>query len=118
MNKSLWVSLFVLLVFGVAVSRVKYEVVFLRKKSQALQNDIEKCLDDLVVYEAEWSYLNDPKRLKTLCQKHLKGMRPMENGQIISHEDLVNSQFEEMEDDDPLNKRKAFKSFIDDSLGG
>jgi hypothetical protein len=116
MNKPLLVSLFVLIISGVIVSRAKYEVVFLRKKSQALQKDIEKCADDLVVYMAEWSYLNDPKRLKKLCENHLKGMRPMENKQIISPEELTNSQFEEIEERDPTTKRRAFQSFIDSGL--
>jgi hypothetical protein len=114
-NKSLLISLFLIVILGGAVSRVKYEVLFLRKKSQSIQGEIEKCLDDIVVFSAEWSYLNDPNRLKKLCQKHLKEMVPMENCQLISHEDLMNNQYEELYNE---TKEKSLNSFLNKVLEG
>ncbi|MDR1034969.1 MAG: hypothetical protein LBL32_03495 [Holosporales bacterium] len=118
MNKPLLLSLILVVILGGTVSRIKYEVLFLRKKAQSLQSEIEKCLDDTVIYSAEWSYLNDPKRLKQLCQKHLKGMKPMENTQVINHEDLMNNQYEELYGNNRISSSKdvAFRSFLDKIL--
>jgi hypothetical protein len=117
MNKFLLASLVLVVALGVVVSRMKYEVVFLRKQSQLLQTEIEKCIDDIVVYSAEWGFLNDPNRLKKLCQKHLKGMHQMENFQIINHEDLINDHYEEIYIDKSVsNKKNSFRSFVDNVL--
>ena len=109
MNKGIFISLIFLILVGFCVSRVKYEVVFLRDRLKEINAKIDKCNDDLKVYSAEWSYLNDPKRLKTLCAKYLPEMRPTENKQIISYEVITSSDLEQ-------DAGKAFGSFLDDAI--
>lgn len=109
LNKAILVSLVVLIFVGICVSRVKYEVVFLRNRLKDINMKIEKYSDDLRVYGAEWSYLNQPKRLKKLCEKYLKNLRPTENKQILSYESILESDFEQ-------NQNNAFGSFLDQAL--
>ena len=111
MNKSVVISLLFLILIGVGVSIVKYEVVFLRKKLNTIEKEIETCNDDLKVLGAEWSYLNDPKRLKTLCEKYLKTMKPIENNQIMSYDKVIGQDYEEHLKGDTLG------DFIDNVLG-
>ena len=112
MNKSLVISLVFLILVGIGVSRVKYEVVFLRKNLTNTQKEIEQCSDDLKVLRAEWSYLNNPKRLKILCEKHLKFMKPIESSQVISYDKIVGQSYEESFGGNSLD------SFIDEALAG
>jgi hypothetical protein len=77
-----------LILVGVGVMRIKYEVVFLRKVLRDLETELEKSIDNLNVLSAEWSYLNDPGRLEKLSEKYLKNMRPTENSQIVSLEEI------------------------------
>lgn len=111
MNKSLIISLIVLIFVGIGVSRVKYEVVFLRKSLNETNSKIEKCQDDMRVLGAEWSYLNDPKRLRKLCEKYLPAMKPMENTQVVSYNKIIGSDYEEQ-----FSSNRAFNSFLDDAL--
>ena len=111
MNRTLIFSLIFLVIIGIVVSRVKYEVVFLRKTYNSLEKDIERYNDDIKVLRAEWSSLNDPVRLKNLCEKYLNGMKPMENSQIMSYDNVMGNEYES-------NHRSsdAFDSFIDEAL--
>jgi hypothetical protein len=105
MNKALLMSLFILIIVGICVSRVKYEVVFLRQNLDEINRAIERCNDDIKVHTAEWSYLNTPDRLKTLCAKYLKNMKPLENSQVISYEKLARSDFQ-------ISLSKTFEAFL------
>jgi hypothetical protein len=133
LNKSTFISLAALILVGIGVSRIKYEVVFLRKTFRNLESELEKAEDSLNVLSAEWSYLNDPKRLKKLCEKYLKDMRPMENSQIIEYESLNRHRFvlapnlpEEANTNLPTQKpkssegrgsrKKSFDAFINNVL--
>lgn len=109
MNRSILTSLIVLVFLGFFVSRVKYEVVFLKDELKKINSKIEKCEDDIRVYNAEWSYLNDPDRLKKLCAKHLPNLRPTDNRQMISYKTIVESDLGQ-------NAVRAFGSFLDDTL--
>ena len=109
MNKGIVLSSIFLICVGFCVSRVKYEVVFLKDRLKDINSKIDKCSDDLKVYNAEWSYLNDPKRLKTLCTKYLPNLRPTENTQVISYETIVTSDLER-------DANKALGSFLDEAI--
>ncbi|MDR1391115.1 MAG: hypothetical protein LBI95_01960 [Holosporales bacterium] len=102
-------SLLLLVFVGVFVSVIKYEVVFLRNSLKEVNEKIERYSDDLAVYEAEWSYLNDPKRLKFLCEKYLKNLRPTENRQILSYDLFLKS-------DVKRNFTGNFRTFLDEVL--
>jgi hypothetical protein len=107
MNRAIVISLSILILIGIGVSRIKYEVVFLRKNLQEINKELDKCLDDIKVYTAEWSYLNTPQRLKALSTKYLKNMKPLENNQIINYERFTKGNFRE-------NFNKAFEEFLND----
>ncbi|MDR1609535.1 MAG: hypothetical protein LBR78_01620 [Holosporales bacterium] len=111
MNRAIMISLSLLTAVGLCVLRIKYEVVFLRKKLHDVERDIQKYQDDIRIYSAEWGCLNDPKRLKALCEKYLNGMRPMERSQIISYK-----KFAEGGGSVGTDYRGAFEKFLDESL--
>jgi hypothetical protein len=93
------------------VLRLKYEVALLKKELQATEQDIKKYGDDFRIYLAEWGCLNNPERLKTLCDKHLSDMKPMEKDQMISYKKLTESEARVNTD-----YRDAFKKFLNESL--
>ena len=109
MRKLSIVALCTLIVLGICVSRIKYEVVFLRKTLYKINNEIVKVSDDLRVFNAEWSYLNDPKRLSELAVKYLPQMKPADYKQILRYNDFVNREYENKAD----VKRKALDSLLD-----
>ena len=130
LNKGVVLSLVFWLLIGFCVSRVKYEVVFFRNKLKEIEQQIEKYQDDIRVYGAEWSYLNDPKRLKRLATKHLPNLRPTETKQIMSLDAFMASDFEKefgrtiassIERNSKIDiteqsARKAFSSFLDEAV--
>ena len=87
MRRTIFMAL-ILLILGIVVSIVKYDVGFLRKELNHIEKEIAQCFDDLKILRAEWEYLNNPARLKKLCQNHLKQMRPIVNSQIVSYEQI------------------------------
>ena len=131
MNRSVIVSVVFLVLVGLCVSRVKYEVVFLRNKLKEIDRRIEKYRDDIRVYNAEWSFLNDPKRLKRLAMKYLPDLRPIENSQIISFDAFMASDFEKafaqniapviehqtQRKNNTLDASRAFSTFLDNAVG-
>lgn len=109
MNKSVLLSLFALLFIGLIVSRVKYEVIFLKKQLKDVNSKIEQYSDDLKVYNAEWGYLNRPKRLKQLCEKYLPNLKPTINSQVLNYQVILNNTLSR-------NKNSAFKDYIDKAV--
>ncbi len=109
MDKVIISSLAALLIIGVIVSRVKYEVVFLKKQLKEVNLKIDKYSEDLKIYNAEWSYLNSPARLEKLCEKYLKNLHPTDAKQILSYQTIINSDL-------AINKADAFKSYIDGTI--
>lgn len=109
MRKLSTISLCTLFILGICVSKIKYEVVFLRKNLARINNEITHVADDLRVYRAEWSYLNNPKRLAKLATKYLPEMRPVDYKQILRYNDFINSEYENQ-----VNaKRQAFDNLLD-----
>ncbi|MBQ3945918.1 MAG: hypothetical protein II670_09985 [Alphaproteobacteria bacterium] len=94
LNKSVVLSLIFLVFAGFCVSRMKYEVAFLKNKLKEINTQLDRCQDDIKIYNAEWSYLNEPKRLQRLATKYLPNLRPTENRQIINFETLIRSDFD------------------------
>lgn len=94
---------------GVILSKGKYEVVSLRRQLKQIQSEIYQTIDDLKVYNAEWSYLNDPKRLKELASKYLHNMTITNTKQIETYKNFINNEYE----DQKAAKHKAFESFLD-----
>lgn len=109
MRRNLVLTLVLFVILGVILSKSKYEVVSLRKQLKAINNEISKTIDDLKVYNAEWSYLNDPKRLKELASKYLPDMINTDIKQIETYKNFINNEYE----DQNAAKHKAFESFLD-----
>jgi cell division protein FtsL len=91
MNRGIVFSVVGLVIIGVGVSLLKYEVVFMRKNLKMIQQENGKMKEDIRVLAAEWSCLNSPRRLEKLAQKHLPNMKPVVNKQIIKYNKIIES---------------------------
>lgn len=109
MQRNLILTLVFFVILGIVLSKGKYEVVSLRKQLKTIQNEISQTIDDLKVYNAEWSYLNDPKRLTELANKYLPNMDVTDPKQIETYENFIKNEYE----DQKTAKHKAFESFLD-----
>jgi cell division protein FtsL len=72
---------------GVVLFVVKYEVKDQETRLADLNAQIRRNQENIHVLRAEWSYLNDPARLRTLAEKHL-GMRPISPTQVATLDTL------------------------------
>lgn len=81
-------AIFILL--GIILFQVKYTVLDLENMHKQLRRDIAQEYEAIHVLNAEWAYLNDPARLKTLAAKHLS-LAPITGQQLVSYADLQNS---------------------------
>ncbi|MDR2667241.1 MAG: hypothetical protein LBB34_04010 [Holosporales bacterium] len=115
LNKLILFAMVCLVFVGGGVSRIKYKVVSLRADLQSVNDEIEKSIDDLSVFQAEWSYLNKPERLKMLCKKYFPTMVPMEPHQVISYQKIVNSEL--IEESDCSNDSNSSTAKRDNALG-
>ncbi|MDR1488269.1 MAG: hypothetical protein LBI26_00790 [Holosporales bacterium] len=113
MNKGIALSIVILLIIGVGVSRLKYEVVSLRGKFGVIKAENEKYGDDIKILNAEWSYLNNPERLKQLAKKHLPLMKPLNNSQIISYDRIVGVDCVEQTENSNNGEHDDFDSLLD-----
>lgn len=64
--------LIILFCSAYGVFQVKYRVADLRKDLAEINRQLEQERDAIHVLKAEWSYLNQPDRLRNLAQRHLK----------------------------------------------
>jgi cell division protein FtsL len=65
----MWAALTV--VVGVSLFLLKYQVQALEDQLHATHAQIEKDKSAIRVLQAEWTYLNDPARLRRLSEQHL-----------------------------------------------
>lgn len=72
---------------GVVLFVVKYEVKDLERRLASLNTQIHANQETIHILRAEWSYLNDPVRLRALSEKHL-GMKPVTPNQVATLETL------------------------------
>jgi hypothetical protein len=70
-----------------ALYRVKYEAGGDAKKVAALRSEIAAEEDTIAVLKAEWSHLNEPKRLQALSARYLD-LKPLDANQIATLQDL------------------------------
>lgn len=75
-----WFGLFALAAFSLYL--VKYRVQDVRDEVVALQSELAKEKEALVILDAEWSYLNRPERLRQLSQRYLH-LSPLSPGALI-----------------------------------
>ena len=74
-------------VAGSGLFLLKSQVQSQEAKLAALQHDIAAAHTSIHVLNAEWSYLNDPERLRRESES-LLGMRPIEPDQIVAIDSL------------------------------
>ena len=81
----LWSSLAILA--GTGVLLMKNEVETEERHLLHIKKSIVATEQSLHVLRAEWSYLNDPLRLRLQAEKHL-GLKPMRANQIMTLEQI------------------------------
>ena len=73
---------------GVGLFFVKHEVKDQERRLNALNTEIQRNQETIHVLRAEWSYLNDPARLRALSEKHL-GMHPVMPNQVATLDGIM-----------------------------
>jgi hypothetical protein len=71
------------IVAGTCLYLLKMQVETQEQRLAAIQARISDTRDAIHVLKAEWSYLNDPVRLRAEAERHL-GLHPMRPDQIVS----------------------------------
>jgi hypothetical protein len=112
MNKTIILSVITIIIAGICVSRIKYEVVFLKKTLKTLDKELEKCNDNIKILNAEWGCLNNPKRLKKLVGKYFPDMKPVGYTQVIRYKDIIEGNLI------VTNNTSSINSLLDSALGG
>jgi len=72
---------------GTGLFLLKYQVQAEERHLRELRKDIAGTEQSIHVLKAEWSYLNDPLRLREQAERHL-AMRPMRANQMVSVESI------------------------------
>lgn len=78
-----FLSMLLAIGLGLSVFIVKNKVNKLEQDLLVLERGVDGDQQAIHVLKAEWSHLNDPKRLRRLAEKHL-GLVPVENEQVIA----------------------------------
>ena len=74
---------------GAGLYQLKHEVMMLEKELGRVNRAILDDQESVHVLTAEWTYLNEPRRLEALSQHYLK-IAPLSAAQVITIEDLPN----------------------------
>lgn len=77
----LWAILAI--IAGTSLFMLKYEVQAQEQRLSGLRKDIVEAQESIHVLKAEWSYLNDPSRLREQAERHL-GLHPLRPNQIVT----------------------------------
>ncbi len=73
-------------VFG--LFRVKYKVQYLHKDIQEMKRQIDQEKSNIHILNAEWTFLNQPKRLKVLANRYLE-LKEVKATQVKSVENFI-----------------------------
>ncbi|MBL8669361.1 MAG: hypothetical protein JNK11_01805 [Alphaproteobacteria bacterium] len=69
--RAMLVWLAIIIPAGFALYQVKFEVRALEEQLSDMNKQAQRDQDAIQVLRAEWSFLNEPKRIETLNQRHL-----------------------------------------------
>ncbi|MBY0500724.1 MAG: hypothetical protein K2P93_01815 [Alphaproteobacteria bacterium] len=83
MRQSTLLFVFLALIVGFVLFKVKYEVVEIEQKLAHAQHQIDRELENIHILRAEWSHLNEPQRLQKLAAKYLD-ILPMKTDQVVA----------------------------------
>lgn len=103
----LWTML--ALVVGVGLFLLKYEVQSLEERLASVNADIRRNQESIHVLKAEWSYLNDPTRLRELNERHLS-LKPYLPEQVVAIADLPMAT---PDADDPADEPAAPRTLVE-----
>jgi hypothetical protein len=81
MYRSVLLSIFFFVGLGIVLFHIKYQVLFLEQRYTKISCKIKNTRESLHMLEAEWTHLNDPRRLQRLVNTYLvreKSNLPME----------------------------------------
>ena len=87
MRPAAFVSLVLAGALSLALFSLKYQVQDLEDELVYLNRTILADQEAIHVLKAEWSHLNDPRRLRSLARRHL-GMKPVMPAQLATIADL------------------------------
>ena len=87
MRPATFVPLVLAGVLSLALFALKYQVQDLEDALVTLNRPIFADEEAIHVLRAEWSHLNDPRRLRSLARRHL-GMKPVTPNQLATIADL------------------------------
>ena len=80
---SITITVILAIVLSIGVFRITYQVDELEKELKALNKGILQEHETIHILKAEWSYLNDPQRLKDLAKRYLD-LDEMRGEQLIN----------------------------------
>jgi hypothetical protein len=75
--------------FGAGLYQLKHEVMLLEQDLAHVNRAILDDQESIHVLKAEWTYLNDPRRLEALSKQYLE-LAPLAAAQVITIDDLPN----------------------------
>lgn len=81
MGRVVWFVLFAITVIGMFV--IKNRVIGLENELNGIKAQIQTDQKAIHVLKAEWAYLSNPDRLRTLSKTHA-GMKQIDGGRIIT----------------------------------
>lgn len=86
-RRTMLLSVVLATVAGVGLYHLKHEVMLLEQELAQTNREILKEQEAVHVLEAEWTYLNDPRRLEALSKRYLE-LAPLSAAQVITLNDL------------------------------
>ncbi len=106
------VSFMMSVVLAVVLYTVKYDAQVEIRRIKVLKVDIRKEVETINILRAEWSYLNQPARLKRLAERYTKLM-PLSASQIVT----VNNLPERRRDSEDFEEDKRLGGFAGNATG-
>ena len=107
---------FATLAIGVAMVlfRVKYEVNALEQHNVRLKKEIQSNKGAIHILKAEWTHLNDPKRLQNFSQKYLTELKPIKSSQLITFQDMAGASVNnKVQPSQKQNAQNALDAYMD-----
>lgn len=100
---------------GMVLFRVKYEVIALEQHNTRLKKEIRANKDAIHHLKAEWTHLNDPKRLQASSKTHLHELSPVKSSQLITFQDMAGSNANiKLESSQKKDNQNALDAYIAD----
>jgi hypothetical protein len=99
-------------VLAVVLYTVKYDAQVEIRRIKVLKVEIRKEAETINILRAEWSYLNQPERLKRLAERYTKLM-PLNANQIVT----VNNLPERRRESEDFVEEKRLGGFAENGTG-